>query len=138
MDKQALKLNNHLKFWFKYQAPNKEDYKKAVIPIGVIDSVQNFWAFYQHFKRPSQFQDKWETFLFKAQIQPFWEEDANKNGGAFLLKFDKEKADKICEDIMLAFVAKNVNQWNLVNGLRFKIRKEILHIDVWIPDAENV
>lgn len=39
---------------------------------------------------------------------------------------------------MLAFVAKNVNQWNLVNGLRFKIRKEILHIDVWIPDAENV
>ena len=30
-----------------------------------------------------------------------------------------------------------MNDWDLVNGLRFKIRKEILIIDIWIPEVDN-
>jgi hypothetical protein len=40
-----------------------------------------------------------------------------------VLRFEKDKADKVWEDIVLGFVAKNVGQCDLINGVRSKTKK---------------
>jgi hypothetical protein len=59
------------------------------------------------------------------------------NGGAFVLKFEKDKADKIWEDIVLGFLGKNVGECGLINGVRYKVKKEILSVEIWISDVRN-
>jgi hypothetical protein len=38
MDKEELKLNSKLKFWYQYQ-PTKEKFNESLIPIATVDSV---------------------------------------------------------------------------------------------------
>jgi hypothetical protein len=70
-------------------------------------------------------------------VEPVWEDP--KNTGAFVLKFQKDGADKIWEDIILGFVAKNVEPaaCDLINGVRSKARKDALIVEIWVSDANS-
>ena len=136
MDKEALKLQTSIKFWHQHQ-PTKENFNESLLPIGVAGSVEEFWHFYQHFKRPSHFEDNSYLYAFKENVRPVWEDPNNKNGGYFLLRFDKEHSNKVWEDILLGFVVRNLKENVMVNGLRLKIKKNFATVEVWISDANN-
>lgn len=34
-------------------------------------------------------------YLFKQKVKPVWEDDLNKNGGAFVLRFEKAKINRL-------------------------------------------
>lgn len=53
------------------------------------------------------------------------------------MRFEKAKSDKIWEDLVLGFVALNVNGNDIINGIRSKIRKEVQSIEVWFPNIGN-
>ena len=53
------------------------------------------------------------------------------------MRFDQAHANKVSEDIVLAFIAKNVKENKHVNGIRFKVRKGVLTIEVWVSDISN-
>ena len=108
MDKEAsLKLATSLKFWYQYK-PTKENFNESLIPIATFDTVEDFWALYQHFNRPSNLEDNTYLYLFQDTIKPVWEDDANLNGGTFVLRFDKGKSDKVWEDMLLAYLKLNM------------------------------
>ena len=136
MDKEALKLEAPIKFWYQYQ-PTKENFNESLLPVGIAASVPAFWNLYQHFKRPSHLEDNVYLYAFKEQVKPVWEDVHNQNGGSFLLRFEKADSDKVWEDILLAFVVLGLKGQERVNGLRHKIRKNVLTIEVWISDASD-
>lgn len=73
--------------------------------MAIISSVEEFWGFYQHFKRPTDLPEGSYIYLFKDNIKPVWEDENNKNGGAFVLRFEKSKCNRLWENILLGYIS---------------------------------
>ena len=54
-----------------------------------------------------------------------------------MLRFDKGKSDKVWEDMLLAFLKLNIEKREAINGIRSKIRKAMLVIEVWVRNGDN-
>ncbi|KAG8856351.1 eukaryotic translation initiation factor 4E [Tulasnella sp. 330] len=87
------------------QAQNwMEDIKKVIN----FDSVEEFWGLYNNIVPPSQLPQKANYYLFKDNIIPAWEDEANKNGGKWSIQLPKDKnrlgIDKMWLYTMLAAI----------------------------------
>lgn len=97
MDKKdsPLKLHCKLKFWFQHFVKGEDSFEDSLHPVATIETVEQFWAYYQHFHRPTQLEEGSYIYLFKDGIKPVWEDEHNKHGGAFILRFERAKCDRI-------------------------------------------
>lgn len=69
-------------------------------------------------------EDNSYVYLFKEGVKPVWEDPNSEHGGSFVLRFEKDKCDKVWEDIVLGFVAKCIEgECKNINGVRSKIKK---------------
>lgn len=136
MDNQ---LSGAFTFWYqKFQKTESTDFKNTLHSVATLSTPQEFWNYYQHLKRPSQLEDGnfclylgSYLYLFRKGIKPIWEDKANLNGGSFVILTEKPRANKMWEDVLLAFItAKEVAA--PINGIRLKIKKDVAHIDVKI------
>ena len=98
---QKTKLSNKYVFWFRIsedilknqfpkQALDTSEYESQVKKIAEFDTIEDFWAVYQHIKKPDNCKQGIEIQLFKENIKPMWEDEFNKNGGKLSLKLNKE------------------------------------------------
>jgi len=70
------------------QAQNwMEDIKKVI----EFDRVEEFWGLYNNIVPPSQLPLKANYYLFKENIIPAWEDDANKHGGKWSIQLPRDK-----------------------------------------------
>lgn len=125
-----------LKFWYQHFVRDQGSYEESLKPVAVVKTVEEFWAYYQHFKRPTQLPTGSYVFLFREHIKPAWEDEYNQNGGAFVLRFEKSKVNRLWEDSLLAFMA-TADQHKELNGLRIKIKKDYAEIDFWLSRLDN-
>jgi hypothetical protein len=51
--------------------------------------------------------------------------------------FDKNKSDRIWEDLLLAFISDSSDDVKSINGIRLKIRKDTASIEIWIAFKPN-
>ena len=59
---------------------NTKDYENQIIKIGEFDTVEDFWAIFQHLRKPDSCKPGIEFQLFRYPIKAIWEDDSNKNG----------------------------------------------------------
>jgi hypothetical protein len=76
-------------------------------------------------------------YLFKSNVKPAWEDEHNKNGGAFVLRFERKPCDRLWEDILLAYISGNEQLFAHLNGIRIKVKKDFAEIDFWISTVDN-
>ncbi|KAG9017125.1 eukaryotic translation initiation factor 4E [Tulasnella sp. 427] len=81
-----------------------DDIKKVIN----FDSVEEFWGLYNNIVPPSQLPQKANYYLFKENIIPAWEDDANKYGGKWSIQLPRDKnrnhIDKMWLYTMLAAI----------------------------------
>lgn len=138
------KLENKFAFWFriseeilKNQLPNKainsNEYESQVKKIGEFDTIEDFWAIFQHLRKPDSCNPGIEFQLFKVPIKPMWEDEYNKNGGKISLKLRKQYTTIIWEEMILAIIGnvlpKKIN--DEINGIVFSSKKEFNTLQVW-------
>ena len=131
------KLENKFAFWFriseevlKNQLPNKaidtNEYESQVKKIAEFDTIEDFWAIFQHLRKPDSCKQGIEFQLFKSPIKPMWEDEYNKNGGKITLKLRKQYTTIIWEEMILAIIGnilpKKIN--DEINGVVFSSKKE--------------
>lgn len=90
--------------WYRPPTPKYSDYEKSTIPLASISSVESFWSVYSHLKRPSLLPTVSDYHIFKKGIRPVWEDEANKKGGKWIVRFKKGVADRYWEDLLFAIV----------------------------------
>lgn len=90
--------------WYRPPTPKYSDYEKSTVPLASINSVESFWAVYSHLKRPSLLPTVSDYHIFKKGIRPVWEDEANKRGGKWIVRFKKGVSDRYWEDLLLAMV----------------------------------
>lgn len=60
-----------------------EEFEENLHNLGTFDNAEDFWSIYEVMKKPSTLDQGCQFFLFKKGVKPFWEHEANVNGGKF-------------------------------------------------------
>ena len=144
---QKTKLSNKYVFYFrvseeilKNQLPNKtldsSEYESQVKKIAEFDTIEDFWAIYQHMKKPDNCKQGIEIQMFKENIKPMWEDEFNKNGGKLSLKLNKGYTTIIWEELILGIIGnilpKEISEG--INGIVFSSKKESNILQLWFKD----
>lgn len=132
-----LQLGAKLKFWYQHFVKGESTFEDSLKPVAVISSVEDFWAYYQHFKRPTELPVGSYIYLFREDVKPVWEDEHNKHGGAFILRFEKSKCNRLWEDILLGYVSSKADTFAYLNGIRLKVKKDFTEIDFWLGNVED-
>lgn len=69
--------------------PSSQNCEYNIKQIGTFASVEQFLRFYRHIVRPRDLTGHSDLHLFKKGIKPMWEDDANKNGGKWIIRLWK-------------------------------------------------
>uniref|UniRef100_A0A2K6EHR2 Eukaryotic translation initiation factor 4E family member 2 n=1 Tax=Propithecus coquereli TaxID=379532 RepID=A0A2K6EHR2_PROCO len=80
-------------FWYSRRTPghptSSQSYEQNIEQIGTFASVEQFWRYYSHMVHPRDLTGHSDFHLFKEGIKPMWEDDANKNGGKWIIQLRK-------------------------------------------------
>ncbi|XP_041597493.1 eukaryotic translation initiation factor 4E type 2-like [Vulpes lagopus] len=123
-------LQYNYTFWYSRITPghptSSQSYKQNIKLIGAFASVEQFWRFYSHMVHPGDLSCHSNLHLFKEGIKPLWEDDANKNGGKWIIQLWKGLASYCWENLILAIL-----------GEQFMVGEEICGalVSVWFQES---
>lgn len=94
--------------------------------VGTFNTVEKFWGLYAHMTRPHDLVGHADIHLFKDGIKPLWEDDANKNGGKWIVRLKKGLANRCWENLILAILGEQFMVGEEICGavvsVRFQVR----------------
>eukprot|EP00127_Corallochytrium_limacisporum_P003761 Clim_evm93s152 gene=Clim_evmTU93s152 len=111
-----------------------QDYEKHTKSLGSFDTVEDFWALYSHLVKPDDLTLN-DYQLFRQGIKPMWEDEANKNGGKWVLRLRKGVASRLWEILVLAMVGGNMPSDICGAVISTRLNEDIL--SVWTADAKD-
>jgi len=117
---------------------NPEQYADHVQTIAVFNTVEQFWRVYSHLQRPSDVAEKVDFHLFKIGIKPVWEDDANKNGGKWIVRLKKGLSSRIWENLILAMLGEQFMVGEEICGAVCSIRNQEDIVSLWNRTASDV
>ncbi|KAM9444715.1 eukaryotic translation initiation factor 4E family member 2 related sequence 1 isoform 1-T1 [Clarias gariepinus] len=122
-------LQYNYTFWYSRRTPsrpaNTQSYEQNIRQIGTVASVEQFWKFYSHLVRPGDLTGHSDFHLFKEGIKPMWEDEANKNGGKWIIRLRKGLASRFWENIILAMLGEQFMVGEEVCGVVVSIRFQV-------------
>uniref|UniRef100_H3B5X1 Eukaryotic translation initiation factor 4E family member 1c n=1 Tax=Latimeria chalumnae TaxID=7897 RepID=H3B5X1_LATCH len=83
-------LQNKWALWY-FKNDKSKSWTENLRLIAKFDTVEDFWALYNHIQQPSKLQFGCDYCLFKDGIKPMWEDENNKRGGRWLMTLNKQQ-----------------------------------------------
>ena len=152
-DKKPLektKLSQKYVFWFRIseeilknkipkQNLDSSEYESQVKKIAEFDTIEDFWAIFQHLKKPDKCNPGIEFQMFKENIKPMWEDEYNKKGGKLTLKLNKGYTTVIWEEIILGIIGNILPKHIMdgINGVVFCAKKEFNTLQIWFKEYDR-
>lgn len=108
-------------------------------------TVEEFWAVYNHIQLSSRLSPGHDYAIFRAGMRPAWEDEANKEGGRWMIslpaKHHRQKdLDRLWLELMLLIIGEdfqNPEESQLVNGAVVSIRFKDDRIALWTGDCKQ-
>jgi translation initiation factor 4E len=89
-DKEKAKTKLYKPFTLWYTEPgDTAQYEEKLKNVAVFDTLEDFWAIYQHIARPNVIPQNSDYNLFVDGIKPMWEDERNRNGGKWMLRMQE-------------------------------------------------
>ncbi|GIY82148.1 eukaryotic translation initiation factor 4E type 2 [Caerostris darwini] len=127
--------------WFSQRQSGKQTpaqpYDQNLKYIGGFNTVEKFWEIYGHLIRPSEMSIHSDFHLFKLGIKPMWEDEANKDGGKWIVRLKKGLASRCWEDLLLAILGEQFMVGDEICGAVVSIRFQEDIISVWNKTAND-
>jgi len=123
-------------------ARTPEAYEQSVKKIGTFNSVEGFWSHYSHLIQPNNLTSndnsaQIDYYMFKENIRPMWEDEANSKGGKWILHIKKGLASKYWEDLLMSVIGEQFPNGDEICGVVVSVRCLEDIISVWNRNAEN-
>ncbi|XP_069753258.1 eukaryotic translation initiation factor 4E type 2 isoform X4 [Narcine bancroftii] len=99
--------------------------------------VEQFWRFYSHLVRPGDLTGHSDFHLFKDGIKPMWEDEANKNGGKWIIRLRKGLASRCWENLILAMLGEQFMVGEEICGAVVSVRFQEDIISIWNKTASD-
>ncbi|KAM8972613.1 eukaryotic translation initiation factor 4E type 2-like [Pelodytes ibericus] len=128
-------------FWYSRRTPSRpastHNYEQNIRQFGTVASVEQFWRIYSHIVRPGDLTGYSDFHLFKDGIKPMWEDEANKNGGKWIIRLRKGLASRFWENIILAMVGEQFMVGEEICGVVVSIRFQEDLLSIWNKTAND-
>ncbi|KAJ7229188.1 translation initiation factor eIF 4e-like domain-containing protein [Mycena pura] len=126
---------------FVAHAPESNDYEAGLTVVGEFSTVEEFCRYFNWLKPPSQLERNSNYHLFKSGIKPMWEDEANANGGKWVLTMKNNPAllDRCWNWLAMALVGEELEEGqDLICGAVVSLRSKVDRIQVWTRFKDDV
>ncbi|XP_069500061.1 eukaryotic translation initiation factor 4E type 2-like isoform X3 [Ambystoma mexicanum] len=134
-------LQYNYTFWYSRRTPSRPaittNYEQNIKQFGTVASVEQFWKVYSHLVRPGDLTGYSDFHLFKEGIKPMWEDEANKNGGKWIIRLRKGLASRFWENIILAMLGEQFMVGEEICGVVVSIRFQEDILSIWNKTAND-
>jgi len=125
--------------WYCKQDRTK-NWEECLKQVATFETVEDFWALYNHIQLASGLSWGSDYYLFKEGIRPMCEDDGNVNGGRWLIQVDKTRRNDILDhfwlELLMAVVGEQFDDLGeYVCGAVVNIRQKGDKISLWTSDA---
>lgn len=122
----------------QYQPPNWLDSIKS---IGLFDTAEGFWAIHDCTLAPSRLPNGSNYYLFRHNVAPMWEQEANRRGGKWVSQFicdQGAEVDAAWTALCVAAIGEQLpgNETELC-GVSVSKRKSGYKISLWTRNASD-
>nr|XP_025866126.1 eukaryotic translation initiation factor 4E type 2-like isoform X2 [Vulpes vulpes] len=90
-----------------------------------------FWRFYSHMVHPRDLTGHSDFRLFKEGVKPMWEDDANKNGGKWIIRLQKGLTSRCWENLILAMLGEQFMVGEEICGAVISVQFQEDIISIW-------
>ena len=120
--------------------PDTGSYEAGLTVIGEFDTVESFCRYFNWLKPPSKLEKNSNYHLFKTGIKPMWEDDANANGGKWVLtmKNNPTLLDRSWSWLAMALVGEELEDGDEICGAVVSLRTKVDRIQVWTRSKDDV
>jgi len=134
-------LQNRWSMWY-YKNDKQKDWKSNQRLIASCDTVEDFWALFNHLKPPSALQAGCDYSFFKEGIEPMWEDPRNVEGGRWLINLQRQQRncdlDRFWQETLMCLVGEIFDPFSdEVLGAVVNIRAKGDKLAIWTADAEK-
>ncbi|XP_015605883.1 eukaryotic translation initiation factor 4E-1A isoform X2 [Cephus cinctus] len=134
-------LQNTWTLWY-YENDRTKNWEQNQREITSFDTAEDFWSLYNHIKAASELRQGCDYSMFKQGIRPMWEDDANKNGGRWLINLEKKQRvtdlDHFWLEILLCMIGEAFNEYSDdVCGAVVNVRPKGDKLGVWTADCDR-
>lgn len=125
---------------FSAHPPESTDYEAGLTVIGEFDTVEEFCRYFNWLKPPSKLEKNSNYHLFKSGIKPMWEDEANANGGKWVLtmKNNPQLLDRCWNWLAMALVGEELEEGDEICGAVVSLRTKVDRIQVWTRSKDEV
>ncbi len=106
-----------------------KDYENQVKKIADFETIEDFWAIFQHLRKPDSCHSGIEFLLFKENIKPIWEDENNKKGGKVSIKLNKDYTTIIWEEMIFALIGDVLP--DKINGIVVSCKTNFNKLQIW-------
>ena len=122
-------------------AAHQFNWLDTIKSVGIFDTAEGFWGLHDCVLPPSKLPNGANLYLFRKNIPPMWEHEANRRGGKWLVSFEPERspdADEAWTTLCLNAIGENVpcNEVELC-GVVVSKRKAGYRLAVWTRNAHD-
>lgn len=122
-------------FWYKEVFAKNEDWKTNIEKLFEVSSATQFIEAYNKMKLPSALPIGASYYFFKKGIQPAWEEEPNKNAGAWKILISNEMANDLnllWSDLLFTLISDGFRELsNYLCGITCNTRQGNHKITIW-------
>ncbi|KAK3091354.1 hypothetical protein FSP39_019218, partial [Pinctada imbricata] len=134
-------LQNKWALWF-FKNDRTKEWTANLKLVTAFDTVEDFWALYNHVQKASKLPSGCDYSLFKDGIQPMWEDGRNKDGGRWLINLNKNQRmtdlDNFWLETLLCLIGEAFEEFSEdVNGAVINIRNKGDKLSLWTGDARR-
>lgn len=126
--------------WY-YENDRNKKWEENQTEITSFSTVEDFWSVYNYIKLASEIRVGTDYSLFKKDIRPMWEDEANKLGGKWIISLNKPQRntelDRLWLDVLLCLIGEAFENSDEVCGAVVNIRNKGDKICIWTGDATN-
>ena len=118
---------------------DKSEYVNQVKKIAEFDTIEDFWAIFQHLRKPDSSFEGIEFQLFKNPIKPIWDDENNINGGSVSIKLNKDFTTIIWEEMVFAIIGdvlpKEIQEE--INGIVVTRKSNYNTLEIWFKHYDE-
>lgn len=131
-------LQNIWSLWF-YKNDRTKSWEENLMEITSFDTVEDFWALYNHIEVVSKLPPGCDYALFKQGIKPMWEDSRNKQGGRWLMNVSKSQRNSDLNnywlEILLCMIGEAFDEYSDdICGAVVQIRNKGDKLGLWTAD----
>ncbi|TYJ14478.1 hypothetical protein E1A91_A10G121100v1 [Gossypium mustelinum] len=139
-EKQPHKLERKWTFWFDSQSKAKQGaaWGSSLRKVYTFDTVEEFWCLYDQIFKPSKLPGNADFHLFKAGIEPKWEDPECANGGKWSVTSNrKANLENMWLESLMALIGEQFDEAHEICGVVASVRQRQDKLALWTKTATN-